>query len=295
MGVQLLGVRLPLNSDKIMPESMKIFGLDFTSVPSSRKPITSAQCNLSADILKLEKFETFESFDAFEVFLTQPGPWVAGLDFPFEQPRRLIENIGWPKSCEAYVRMLSRISKDEFVRMLAEYRKNRPPGDKQHLRRVDELASSRSPMMLFGVPGGKMFFAGSHRLLNSGACILPCHPNADPRIVVEAYPALVARRWIEYCGYKNDDRRKQTSAQRYGRAEIMRGLQANAKARFGFDMGFSSDWAHKFTQDATGDKLDAFLCAVQAGWAYSRLDEGYGIPAECDPLEGWIVDPGLLN
>lgn len=47
-------------------------------------------------------------------------------------------------------------------------------------------------------------------------------------------------------------------------------------------------------EDPTGDNLDALLCAVQTGWAYKQRDQGYGIPSDYDPLEGWIVDPELL-
>jgi len=65
-------------------------------------------------------------------------------------------------------------------------------GDKLHLRSVDKRANSRSPMMLYGVPVGRMFFRGAPRLVKSGARIIPCRPSPDTRIVVEAYPALVA-------------------------------------------------------------------------------------------------------
>jgi hypothetical protein len=47
--------------------------------------------------------------------------------------------------------------------------------------------------------------------------------------------------------------------------------------------------------DPSGDKLDSVLCAVQAAWAYTRRANGYGIPANCDPLEGWIVDPNMVD
>jgi hypothetical protein len=43
-------------------------------------------------------------------------------------------------------------------------------------------------------------------------------------------------------------------------------------------------------QDGMGDMLDAVLCALQAGWAYLERERGYGIPADCDRDEGWIVD-----
>jgi hypothetical protein len=39
--------------------------------------------------------------------------------------------------------------------------------------------------------------------------------------------------------------------------------------------------------DASGDRLDAVLCLVQAAWAAAQ--PGYGMPADVDPVEGWIV------
>lgn len=273
---------------------MKIFGVDFTSVPSSRKPITCAQCRLDEDGLFLESSISIKSFEEFENFLRQPGPWVAGMDFPFGQPRKLIENIGWPKTWEGYVGHIGKMTKAGFVETLAEYRAGREVGDKQHLRKTDELANSRSPMMLYGVPVGKMFFEGAHRLLDAGVSILPCCVRDDPRLVIETYPALVARRWIENRNYKNDEKKKQTSALRSAREEILRGLHSkDTRLYFGLDIRFSNDYAKAFTDDGSGDQLDALLCAVQAGWAYTRRELDYGIPTDCDRLEGWIVDPGM--
>ena len=39
--------------------------------------------------------------------------------------------------------------------------------------------------------------------------------------------------------------------------------------------------------DASGDRLDAVLCLVQAAWAAGQ--PGYGMPPDADPVEGWIV------
>jgi hypothetical protein len=58
-------------------EKMKIYGLDFTSAPSLKKPITYAQCRLDEDGLFLERLGCLTSFDEFESFLSQPGPWTA--------------------------------------------------------------------------------------------------------------------------------------------------------------------------------------------------------------------------
>jgi hypothetical protein len=65
------------------------------------------------------------------------------------------------------------------------------------------------------------------------------------------------------------------------------------RSHFGFDVHFSDDHAKVFLQDGSADQLDALLCAIQAGWAYSRRDHNFGIPMDCNPLEGWIVDPLL--
>jgi hypothetical protein len=50
----------------------------------------------------------------------------------------------------------------------------------------------------------------------------------------------------------------------------------------------------EFTRDPSADALDSLLCAVQAAWAHLKRDEDYGVPPECDPDEGWILDPALL-
>ncbi|HRC37796.1 MAG TPA: DUF429 domain-containing protein, partial [Rubrivivax sp.] len=39
--------------------------------------------------------------------------------------------------------------------------------------------------------------------------------------------------------------------------------------------------------DASGDRLDAVLCLLQAGWAATQ--PGHGMPAAVDPVEGWIT------
>ncbi len=34
----------------------------------------------------------------------------------------------------------------------------------------------------------------------------------------------------------------------------------------------------KLIEDASGDSLDAFLCAWQAAWAWTKQDQSFGIP-----------------
>jgi len=130
---------------------MKIMGIDFTSAPSHGKPITCAVCALNAGKLEVKDFQTLANFQDFEDLLDQPRPWIAGIDFPFGQPRELIENLGWPLDWQDYVGKVAGMSKESFEQILTDYRKTRPKGRKQHLRVTDELAGSRSPMMLYGI------------------------------------------------------------------------------------------------------------------------------------------------
>jgi hypothetical protein len=272
---------------------MLIYGLDFTSAPCPRKPITCAVCTLYAQTLHVDDFTELTDFEQFEAFLAHPGPWTAGLDFPFGQPLKLVKNLGWGETWADYVSRVARMSKQEFVAVLAAYRRPRPKGDKQHLRQTDVIARSRSPMMLYGVPVGRMFFEGAPRLLKSGVQVVPCHMNGDDRVVVEANPALVARKWIGINGYKSDTRRKQTAAHQEARRTIVNGLRADCTRYYGFALVLDNALAADFIADPSGDRLDAVLCAVQTAWACAQ--PGCGIPAECQQAEGWIVEPDMKH
>lgn len=270
---------------------MKIYGLDFTSAPRLRKPITCAIGAVFDARLYLEDLCLFASFTAFEEFLSEPGPWVAGLDFPFGQPRQLIQNLGWPASWEGYVKMVSQLDKPDFVQLLTEYCYSQPAGQKHHLRTTDKRANSRSPMMLYGVPVGKMFFEGAPRLLKAGVSILPCHPTHDSRICIEAYPRLVAKKCLQR-SYKSDTRAKQTPEQRTARRDLLNFLRADEiRASYGFSLELNDTLAEDIVHDVSGDRLDAVLCAIQSAWAYRQ---NFAVPPTCDPLEGWIFDPKLL-
>ncbi len=272
---------------------MKVYGIDFTSAPSHRKPITCADCTLENGFLHLNDLKNLETFDQFDEFLANGTEWIAGIDFPFGQPRKLICNLGWLLSWDGYVGKIDEMDEQEFMDTMKEYRQPRPKGDKHHFRDTDKIAKSCSPMMLFGVPIGKMFFKGAPRLLKSGASILPCHKNGSNKIVVKAYPKLVAKKLISRPQYKNDTKKKQTSQLREARQEIMKKLKSDSiRLNYGFDVELKDDFAAKIIEDPTGDCLDAFLCAIQAGWAYEQRERGYGI-TEGFELEGWIVDPEL--
>ena len=271
---------------------MNLYGLDFTSAPSKRKPITCAACTLTERRLELTQITELTSFAEFETFLTSKGPWLTGIDAPLGQPRKLIENLRLPQSWLGYVAHFGAMTKPEFVATLNSYRAGRPLGDKEHQRYADKLARAISPMKLYGVPVGKMFFELVPRLLNSNLNLPLLRPTQDTRTVLETYPALVARRFIGRQSYKSDTPSKQTDEQRAARAHIVRRLLSDTTAQlYGVKVSLTKSQQQDFVNDPKADVLDAFLCALQMAWASAQPN--YGIPASADGLEGWIADPLL--
>jgi hypothetical protein len=274
---------------------VRIYGLDFTSAPSRRKPLISVGCTLEGRTLRVEYAEVLDGFEELERFLETGGPWVCGMDFPFGQPRPLVEALGWPPNWEGYVGKVSRLSKEEFEAAIKGHMVGRPKGGKYHYRLADRRSGSSSAMMLFRVPVGKMFYQGAPRLLRSSISVEPCRPTKSGRVAVEAYPAVVARRFLGQKSYKSDERKKQTPVQRAAREELVAGLESTAlEEAYGFAVEMDGSWRERFVREPAADTLDSLLCAVQAAWAYTKRNEGWAVPGECDRDEGWIVDPHLL-
>jgi hypothetical protein len=275
---------------------VRIFGLDFTSAPSRKKPLVAVGCTFDGRSLRVEEAEVMAGFEPFEAFLRRGGPWVCGMDFPFGQPRSLVEAMGWPASWEGYVGKVSRLSKVDFEDAIKADMATRPAGARYRYRLADRRSRSSSAMRLFRVPVGKMFFRGAPRLLSSGVSVQPCRPTESPRVAVEAYPAVVARRFLGRRGYKSDDKRKQTPEQRAAREELAAALGSDTfREAYGFVVEMDGSWREELARDPAADVFDSVLCAVQAAWSYARHDEGWGVPEECDRDEGWILDPMLLN
>jgi hypothetical protein len=274
---------------------VRIYGLDFTSAPGRRKPLIVLCCALEGDSLRVEDSERLTDFGGFEDFLQRRGPWVCGMDFPFGQPRSLVAALGWPESWEAYVGEVGALPKEAFEDKIRADMDKRPAGRKWRYRLADHRSGSSSAMMLFRVPVGKMFYQGAPRLLASGVRVEPCRRNGDERVAVEAYPAVVARRFLGRTAYKRDGV-PDTPERRFARETLLAGLEsAVLREVYGFAVEMDARWRDEFVQDPSADALDSLLCAVQAAWAYEKRDEGYGIPTECDLDEGWILDPALLD
>lgn len=269
---------------------MQVYGIDFTSRPRRSKPITCLYCKLEDSILKAETLEEFPDFTAFENALSRPGPWIAGIDFPFGQSRKFIKTIGWPQDWEKYVLHAESLGRDGFREILTAYRNSRPKGDKEHRRATDIAAGSISPQKLYGVPVGLMFFEGAPRLIHANVTIPHLRYGDPDRIVVESYPGVLARSLIGRRSYKTDTKKKQTKVQAEARHEILQALKADTTASK-LALTISADPG--LADDPSGDQLDALLCAVQAAWAWQNRARRYGAPDKFYSIEGWIADPSL--
>ena len=93
---------------------MEILGIDFTSKPTRRKPITCLYCSFEDSVLRAKNEESWSDFTDFEHAIRRPGPWVAGIDFPFGQSLRFIENIQWPRNWEQYVQHAASLGRSGF-------------------------------------------------------------------------------------------------------------------------------------------------------------------------------------
>nr|WP_308917933.1 DUF429 domain-containing protein [Jannaschia sp. LMIT008] len=265
-----------------------------TSAPKASKPITVSECEFDGDVLALKDYGTLGSGDAFLGALRRPGPWIAGIDFPFGQSRTFLENTSNADDWTHYVERFGRLDRSEWVRFLDDYKRDRPTGDKQHKRKVDAMAGGASPQTHSYTPVGLMFHFAAPLLVEADVRIPGLRESGDPeRVVVEAYPGVLVRDGIGKVSYKNDMPAKQTPAHREARERIVAYLRSDDfRKTFDFTIDLQGH-ASKAVEDPTGDTIDGLLCAAQAAWAWNMRDRNFGYPPDFDRLEGWIPQPTL--
>lgn len=266
-----------------------LHGIDFTSAPSSRKPVTVASGALAPDgVLLLQRLERLPSWSAFEAFLTRPGPWLGVFDFPFGLPRESVLEHGWPLDWAGMVQAVCRLSRSEFKSLADAERAPRPIGQKYTHRATDRPAGSHSPMKFVNPPVGWMFQEGARRLLEAGVHIPGLHGGDGDRVALEGYPGWLARNIVP-ASYKSEAAAGQTRDRLANRMLIVEALLRGAHP-LGIVLRCDDAALHDaMTTDGTGDTLDCVLCLVEAAWAWARRDAGYGLPLQIDPVEGWIV------
>ena len=267
---------------------MQVLGIDFTSAPRRAKPITVTAATLDGDRLRVDGHDRLPDFAAFEAVLAAPGPWVAGLDFPFSFARSFLETIGWPTEWADLADYLSSIGKRAYLDAQTEFRQSQPGGRKHLPRALDRLTGGAAPNNVVNPPVGRMLYEGVPRLRASGASVPGLHAGDPERKLVEAYPAVAAKHLIGTTAYKDGP-----SADQDRRRGLRRDLLSALAAPNRFAV--IVDAPENLADDPSGDDIDALLCAVQAAWAVRAGFVDDGPSGRFDPAEGWIADPDAFD
>jgi len=271
-----------------------LIGCDFSSAPSRRKPIVLAVGQHDRGRVRLDAIETFDKLDAWGARLREGAPWVGGFDLPFGLPRELIETLGWPTDWAACMAHYAALSREAIRDSFAAFCAARPAGAKFAHRAADAPAGSSPSMKWVNPPVAFMLHAGVPRLLAAGVHLPGLHAGDAQRVALEAYPGLLARSVLGNASYKSDDKAKQTPERLIARKTLVNALengQAPLLQAAGLRLKLSHAQRDALADDASGDRLDAVLCLLQAAWALRQHEAGHprwGLPA-FDPLEGWIV------
>ena len=268
------------------PPLLRLLGLDFTSAPTRRKPITLAQGHRVGGLLRLDGVEALPTLDAFSASLQRPGPWLGVFDLPFGLPRELVQALGWPLEWLPLMRHYATLSRAEIRATFAAFCASRPAGAKFAHRRCDGPAGSSPSMKWVNPPVAYMLHAGVPRLIDAGVTLAPLHAGDPGRVALEGYPGLLARELIGARSYKSDERARQTPERLIARKDIVEALE-QGRTRLGLRLKLRHAQHDDLVADASGDRLDAVLCLVQAAWASTQ--PGHGMPPRLDSLEGWIV------
>jgi hypothetical protein len=268
------------------PDFHAVAGVDFTSRPTRRKPITVALGQASGGVVRLTRVDAHESFASLAAWLQTPGPWIAGFDMPFGLPRELVTTLGWPTEWLPLMRHYTSLSREQIRAEFAAFCDARPVGGKFAHRACDGPAGSSPSMKWVNPPVAYMLHAGVPLLIAAGLHLPGLHAGDPQRVALEAYPGLLARELLGSRSYKSDDRNKQTPERLIARKDLLDALE-QGRTRLGLRLRLSHALRDQLVADASGDRLDAVLCMLQAAWAAGQAN--HGLPPDIDSLEGWIT------
>jgi hypothetical protein len=271
--------------------TLELWGIDFSSAPSRRKPIVRARGERRGAVLRLGGLDLMPTLAAFEAALAEPGPWLGAFDFPFGLPRAFADVHGLGSDAAAVSQAVHArcATRKDFQALVDTWGNSRPAGQRLVHRATDRAMpglSSSSPLQTRYVPVGFMWFEGFVRLVQAGVH-LPGLGGAGVagRTALEGYPGLLAHELIGRTSYKNSEAPERLLA----RKSIVEMLE-QGRTRLGLRLKLTPAQAGDLVADASGDRLDAVLCLMQAAWAAEQ--PRFGLPEGVDPVEGWITSAG---
>ena len=270
----------------VEPGARALAGVDFTSAPRRAKPVVWAWGGWQRPgLLRLERFEENASADEFAQALQRPGPWLAAFDLPFGLPRELVATLGWPADWAGCMTHYAGLTREAIVETFAAFCDARPAGGKFAPRACDGPAGSSPSMKWVNPPVAFMLHAGVPALRAAGVHLPGLAPGDPARVALEGYPGMVARALVGRRSYKSDTKAQQTPERLIARKDLVDALEQGRWR--GLRLKLTHAQRDELVADPQGDKLDAALCLLLAGWADTQ--PGFGMPAGLDALEGWIV------
>ena len=267
-------------------EGRALAGVDFTSAPRRGKPVVWAWGRWNRPgLLRLERFEENVTPDEFSHALQRPGPWLAAFDLPFGLPRELVATLAWPDDWAACMTHYAGLTRAHIAETFAAFCDARPEGGKFAHRACDGPAGSSPSMKWVNPPVAFMLHAGVPALRAAGVHLPGLADGDVSRVALEGYPGMVARALIGRRSYKSDTKAQQTPDRFIARKDLVDALEQGRWR--GLRLKLTHAQRDELVADPQGDKLDAALCLLLAGWADTQA--GYGMPNDVDALEGWIV------
>ena len=267
----------------------RLLGSGFDDRPGPRRPIWLAHGVAGDDVVAVTGFDQADSLESFGELLAAPGAWLGVFDFPLGLARELVVARRWPQRWEQMVGAVARLGRGRLEQDLRDFRAGRPRRSRFALRATERIAGARPAMGTVGGRHALRFQAGAPLLLAAGVKIPRLHRSTARRSALEGNPALVATP-ITRGAWRSGNRRGRADVRELERERLVAALERGhpllgTRLRIG-----AADRAAAISDDR-GGRLAALLCLAQADWA--RRQPNWGMPADVDALEGWIVGADL--